>query len=60
MNKPDRRRRRFIPVNQELRDEYIKKGFIITREMVPGWLRSQGYIAAAEAAEERLKYRYNG
>lgn len=62
MNKPQPRRkvRRYIPVNHELRNELIKKGHIVTREMVPEWLRSRGYEAAADAALERLKGRYNG
>lgn len=54
------RRRKFIPRNDELRNELIKKGRIITREMVPQWLRDQGYEAAADAALERLRGRYNG
>lgn len=60
MNKPERRRRRFVPVNHELRNELIKKGRIVPREMVPNWLRKLGYEAAADAATERLKGRYNG
>lgn len=60
MNKPARRRPRYIPVNHELRNELIKKSVIVPREMVPNWLRKLGYEAAADAATERLKYRYNG
>lgn len=62
MTKPvrPRARRRHWNVNHELRNELIAKGYIITQEMVPAWLRSKGYEAAADAAAERLKYRYNG
>lgn len=61
MSKPERRRRPRAPArNWELRNELIKKGVIVTREMVPEWLRSRGYEAAADAALERLKGRYNG
>lgn len=59
-NPNPRRRKRFIPVNQELRKELIDKGHIIPQELVPGWLKSMGFEAAAAAANERLKYRYNG
>ena len=54
------RRHRRIAVNEELRNELIKKGRIVPREMVPFWLRKLGYEAAADAALERLKGRYNG
>lgn len=56
MNKPVVRRRRW-PVNEELRNELIKKGRIVPREMVPSWLRKLGFVAAADAAQERLRYR---
>lgn len=55
-----RRGRRYIPVNHELRNELIAKGHIVPQHMVPEWLRSKGYDAAADAALERLKGRYNG
>jgi hypothetical protein len=54
------RRRRYIHRNHALRNELIGKGYIIPKEFVPEWLRSQGYETAADAALERLKGRYNG
>jgi hypothetical protein len=61
MKKPiPRRGRRFIPVNHDLRNELITKGHVIPQELVPGWLRSMGFEEAADAAQERLKHRYNG
>lgn len=60
MAKPARRFRRHIQRNEELRNELIKKGRIVPREMVPFWLRKLGYEAAADAALERLKGRFNG
>jgi hypothetical protein len=50
------KRRRVTP-NYELRRELIAKGFIIPPEMVPQWLKSKGFLAAAEAAAERLSNR---
>lgn len=56
----NRRRKPRIVVNHALRNELINKGYVIPREMVSQWLLERGFEAAADAALERLKYRYNG
>jgi hypothetical protein len=43
-----------IHKNFRLRQELIEKGFITPVRMVPERLKQRGFLAAAEAAQDRL------
>lgn len=47
---PQRRR---IKRNHALRNELIGKGLIVPRWGLAAWLRSKGFLVAAEAADNR-------